>query len=322
MYLIYVDEYGTSGGRLDNPEEPYFALTACIVDEKNWNKLESDILALQRKAIQELTNLGNPPQERFEFHAAEMLQGKKAFKGLPIESQIYYAEELLKIAANNQVKYISIGIAKRILLDQFGLELFLQDEQPNELANIHTLVRARSSPYSISFCSILAMLNMWLTSQIDRGILIFDEHSQYGGLGALGSYSRSRISNQSISNIMAAPFYSDSKVHLPLQVADLVSYLLGREAVAALKRRPVKPSLITKWIDTYYEPFDFGATLELESKEISELSLDIVEEMWPYFNANPAMEDYCRQITEVIYNSFTMTGHIYRSPKNIGDETP
>ncbi|MXV18630.1 DUF3800 domain-containing protein [Deinococcus xianganensis] len=304
MHLIYVDEYGTSGGRLDNSDEPYFSLTACIVDEKNWNKLEEDMMALQRRAIAELTDLGNPPLEKFEFHAAEMMQGKKAFKGMPIESQIFYAEEILKIAVDNDVKYIAVGVNKANLFVHHDMITKLTLRHP-DIENVKTILKARMSPYSLCFCSMLSILGKWLESEIERGVLIFDEHSEYGRLGSLRSYSNSRTDGKMLKNILAAPFFSDSKVHIPLQIADLVSYLSGRASVASIKEKEVKPPIIRTWLDTYYVPFFIRPDSAFIGKDAEEMNLAILEEMWPYTSEAPAINEFSRAITQMVVQGMT-----------------
>lgn len=298
MYLIYVDEYGTSGGQLNDPREPYFSLNAVLVDEKHWNQLETDTLALQRKAIAEFHALGLPITERFEFHAAEMLQGKKLFKGFPIDRQLHYAEELLKIATNNKVKYFRIGIEKTMFHEQLELHR-IPDKTSPEIKNANVVIRTRFSPYSIAFCFLLACLNQILQREVERGILIFDENSQYGKLASLGSYALARTTNKSISNLLAAPFFTDSKVHTPLQIADLMGYISGRIDVARLQDRAVKPSLVQKWFDTFISPFD-AVSPDVHGIEIVDMTLGILEEMWPADFGNPAVNEYCEQVTRAL----------------------
>lgn len=317
MYLIYVDEYGTSGGRLDNPNEPYFALQAAIVDEKHWTALERDMLALQVRVTQELSDLGRPITRKFEFHAVELLQGKGNFSGLPIERQLFYAEQLLRIAAVNHVRYMSVGVEKSVL-HQMIRDTFVDETIAPNMRDAHTVLRARFSPYSMCFCYLLASINRWLSQEIDRGLLIFDENSQYGKLATLGSYAFSRTSNGHIANILAAPFFTDSKIHTPLQIADLVSYLQGRKDVAEIRGQAVRPSIIDTWLKSYIEPFDVASGIILGS-EIKDLTIGILEEMWPAQFDEPLVQDYCDQLTR----NLAILGEIGPStPKNIGDETP
>ena len=317
MYLIYVDEYGTSGGPLDNPKEPYFSLTASLVNEKNWNALEADILQLQRKAIDVFHENGLALTERFEFHAAEMLQGKKLFKGFPIQQQIHFAEELLKIPPLHGVHYATVACQKMILADALSqtISILSDNLEESDLKPIETVLRARVSPYGISFCMMLIAVNIWLTENNDYGVFIFDEHTQYGKFAKLSSYSINRLEDSSMSRILAAPFFTDSKVHTPLQLSDMVGYLMGRRDVAKLQGRNVQPPIINEWLASYSTPYTLKITENLKGSEFSAMILNILEEMWPAEFEDSTLNVILRIATKSLVDGITLA-------KNIGDETP
>jgi|GEM_PF-5639847 len=265
MHLLYIDEYGTSGGPLDNPNERYFSLTVALVDERHWRGLECDILALRNEAADELRER-NPrwvQPEKFEFHAVELLQGKRAFQGLPIPRQHHYAVELLKIGLRHNVKYSVLSIDKLELHRPYvfmreRLEAWKHDHTflpaGFPIDRVHNIVSQRISPYTVAFALALLSANSYLASRGKRGLLIIDETSQHKKLANLHAYGELRSTTQHITHIVAAPFFVSSHIHAPMQLADLVSYLVGRHKSAMIRGQPVKPPIIDEWLGEYVMP--------------------------------------------------------------------
>lgn len=47
FYFIYVDEYGNSGTRVDDPDQPLFLLQAAFVKaDETWMRIESEYVNL------------------------------------------------------------------------------------------------------------------------------------------------------------------------------------------------------------------------------------------------------------------------------------
>jgi len=45
MYLIYFDESGNTGNKLNDPQQPLFVLCALAVPEDKWLQVEQDLQA-------------------------------------------------------------------------------------------------------------------------------------------------------------------------------------------------------------------------------------------------------------------------------------
>src|SRR4051794_37650329 len=67
MHLLYVDESGSTGERLDDRDQPVFTMGGLIVRDEGWRKTSAAVVDLIEGA------LGGDVQPGFELHAHELL---------------------------------------------------------------------------------------------------------------------------------------------------------------------------------------------------------------------------------------------------------
>ena len=67
MKLIYIDDSGNTGKKLDDEKQPLFLLGGFIIDENIWKKVD--------KALNDLKSKYNI--ENMEIHSIEIMNGKK-----------------------------------------------------------------------------------------------------------------------------------------------------------------------------------------------------------------------------------------------------
>ena len=82
MYLIYVDESGNTGARLDDPQQPVDLLAAVFVPEQVWLRgylyWRNQVL-WQTQKLAAHAGMPCPP----ELHAADVYHGARRFRGMP-----------------------------------------------------------------------------------------------------------------------------------------------------------------------------------------------------------------------------------------------
>jgi len=57
VYLIYVDDYGNTDTRLDDPQQPLFLLTTVLVAESGWKAFHRQVYLRARQLQPEAASL-------------------------------------------------------------------------------------------------------------------------------------------------------------------------------------------------------------------------------------------------------------------------
>jgi len=111
MKLIYIDDSGNTGKKLDDDLQPLFLLGGFIIDENDWKKVDKSIEDIKQKY--ELTDI--------EIHAIDVINGKK---GTPydFEQQFDISPYLLAFS------YI-LQISDSYLIEKDNNGILILDEQ-------------------------------------------------------------------------------------------------------------------------------------------------------------------------------------------------
>jgi hypothetical protein len=117
MYLIYVDESGNTGAKLDDSQQPVHFLAAVFVSEEAWldgyEYWRNQVLGLPRA-------LTGPP----ELHAAEVYHGTGRFREIPRSEREELIRAVLSILRDFQLDVVYSACHKK--------RLRLQDRQTQE----------------------------------------------------------------------------------------------------------------------------------------------------------------------------------------------
>ncbi len=253
FYLIYVDDFGNSGGRLDDPQQPLFSLQAALVpvDDGAWMRIERAQVELLDK-IKDRLNLSVPPR----LHAVDFYQRTGHLRGATIEECFGWIEDVLRASSENGVKYVATEIEKRSIFEplQKLAEPFenLKRESPafKELIELFSQ-RKVDYIYELSFIGLIFLLNRILEKMDSYGMIIHDQHGDLEVLSRLKIY-RAFKSQGIISRIIENPIYKDSRIHSMLATADFAGYVRGGMKVDALKGKS-RP-MLSAWNSLYIEP--------------------------------------------------------------------
>ncbi|GEM47175.1 DUF3800 domain-containing protein [Deinococcus cellulosilyticus] len=329
MYLIYIDEFGTSGGRLDNPDEPIFGMTALFVHQNVWSDFERDLILLKRETIENI-KIRNPefnPDDKFEFHGVELIRGSGVFRFLDFPARLKCIEDILKLkqkynieSANLHLNKNTIHMAFKMAEEMLSNSFHVDKQESHRIAGRFMYsVRERFTPYIIMFSMMLMTINEVLKHYNEKGIVLMDEHTQYKRIANLHAYAESRLEFNTLSNVLSAPAYISSHLHIPIQVSDIISYLLGRAEVSHLNGRNVKPEIIIDWINRYLEADGKGNDImkNLSMGLFYDTTYKIIREMFPVRDEDVYFEDILYKFGKLLFENFKFKGR-----KEKGDETP
>jgi len=73
--------------------------------------------------------------------------------------------------------------------------------------------------------------------------------------------------------------------------------------VAEIRNEDVKPAIIKQWIDTYIEPSDISnqeMKMIIHGQEIVDMSVALLEEMWPASFSDLTVQKYCSDTTRML----------------------
>ena len=207
MWLIYLDESGNTGRRLDDLDQPTHWLVAVAVPEGNVIELSRSLDALLGRWL---------PGVDAELHGEALYSGSGPWKGFPPATRIdVYREALGHLDTSGSfVAYASID----------KVQLARRYQNPD-------------SPHLLAFQFLVEKLEQHLRSRISpleqRGLLIADqthEHEAFA-IEILASLQRSGqgvVRGLQLDRIIDTVHFVRSETNRGVQLADLVAYLLNR----------------------------------------------------------------------------------------------
>jgi hypothetical protein len=223
MHLIYVDESGNTGKNLTDAQQPIFVLTALVVPEDKWVPIEQDLFAALNAHFP-----ARPPE--FEVHAAELRNGDRFFRGLPVATRIAFRDEWLKVAQKHNLRLITRAIVKK------RYERWIKNEFP---------VGVSIDPHVVAFPLVAQIVNDYLKNLpgSPRGIFISDEQTTIvGDVEKTIRLLRGIASPLKLSQIIEKGFFIDSRKSLHLQLCDMCAF-------SARKKEEIKAGLPAKPVD-------------------------------------------------------------------------
>ncbi len=261
--FIYIDDYGNTGNRMDDPDQPIFMLTGLVVPSDNLNRLEYEVM----KATLELRDLADKPAEKmfeypdFELHGQDLFSRRnKALSGVPIEARTEMVLRLAKVTVRLGGKIVSTFVDKAKLLQ--AREDLVDSHVSEDIENAKSELKERGipydddklakvyqethrqtyTPYVVGYSTLLVPLNDLLQKQNRFGVLIVDQQNQFKSVHYLNSTRALRLSAQkdktlTFARIIEQPLQGDGKSNPLLQLADVFGYIVGRQIKAEMQGR-------------------------------------------------------------------------------------
>ena len=199
MFLMYVDESGSTGTDLDNKDQPFFILAGICVRDKNWHKTNDYFEQEKIKICPDLKDI--------EIHTNELYNSnpKSPFYKNHWKDNLDILEKLADLISSLNISITFVTIYKKTYKKHFGNNIIVD-------------------PYLYSFSILYEKFNNTLLSADDYGIVFCDELKKMeNSLEIL--YPRLKIENR---NIIEKTFYLNSKKNNFIQIADICSFYINK----------------------------------------------------------------------------------------------
>ncbi len=214
MYLAFLDESGNTGHNLHDLTQPRHYIAAVLVAENQVNEMEKQIFDYRDELCKELSM-----DTLDEFHAGEIIHGKKKWRKVPMEKRIEIFEKVFAVLASCDAKVFHVTINKKFMS------------------------KTSDRPQQFAFQYIFEDIDAWIGRQKtddplrQRVLLVADENkpeeadtynlvvAMKKGGGPVGS---SHGLNRRTSNIVSNVFFLDSQLSAGIQLADMVAYVKNK----------------------------------------------------------------------------------------------
>lgn len=257
FYLIYVDDYGDSSKKLNDPKQTIFSLTASFVKSEYWASLENELLEILIKIKTDFKLSG---VER--LHAVDIYQRVKGYRSIGFDECMSLFEEVLNTIKSHQVKYMSFTRDKkemRATALKIGIRnraaLKLGESVPQEIQKYYDGEEDFLPTYAYAFADMICDVDSKLNELDAYGMLIIDQQDEFQHYSSLEIYKFLRSSG-AISRTVENPLYLDSRTQTLLCIPDFLGYVVG-----GIKRDDLigrdRPNL-RKWFSDLVEPCQFS----------------------------------------------------------------
>ncbi len=199
MYLIYIDESGSTGNDLDNKNQPFFVLSGICIEDKKWHTINDYFEQEKIKICSDLKNI--------EIHTNELFNSnpKSFFYKNYWKDNFIILEKLVDLIASLDIKITNAVVNKKNYKKHFGNNIIVD-------------------PYLYAFAILYNGANKALVEVNDYGIIFCDEiKTMEKSLEIL--YPRLKTENK---NIIERTFYLNSKQNNFIQIADICAFYTNK----------------------------------------------------------------------------------------------
>ena len=248
MKLIYIDDSGNTGKKLDDNLQPLFLLGGFIIDECIWKKVDKTLKTIKSKyGIEDL-----------EIHSIEIMNGKKGtpYKDWDYDKKLKFFEEVLNVVKTFDLKIIYFSVKKANFKKYFQSNYGKEFEQQFNI-----------SPYLLAFSYILQISDSFLISEDSNGMLILDEQDEWKKPANKTFNILTTLADEpeiQIERLLDRSFFVDSSESNMIQLADVISYTTKRYLEIEIKdisktKVIEREKLYNLYKDNIYKPsFDYG----------------------------------------------------------------
>jgi len=249
MQLIYIDDSGNTGKKLDDEQQPLFLLGGFIISEEIWKNVDKEINDLKIKY----------DIENIEIHSIEIMNGKKGtpYKDWEYSKKIKFFEEVLSIVNTYNLKVIYFSVKKENFKKYFQAKYGKDFEQSFNI-----------SPYLLAFSYILQISDSYLIEKNNNGMIILDEQDEWKKPANKTFNILTTLADEpevQIEKLLDRSFFVDSSESNMIQLADMLSYTTKRYLETDIKnmnetKKSEREKLYNIYKDNIYKPtFDYGS---------------------------------------------------------------
>jgi hypothetical protein len=212
MNLIYIDDSGNTGKKLDDSLQPLFLLGGFIVDETIWRDVDNSINTI--KAAYGLSDV--------EVHAIDVMNGKNGtpYKSWDYSKKLAFLKEILSLIEQYDLHVIYFSVKKS------NFKAYFESKYGKGFEQQFTI-----SPYLLAFSYILQISDAYLVSKESNGILILDEQDEWKK-PATKTFNLLRTITEEpevkIEKLIDRSFFIDSAESNMIQLADIIAYTTKR----------------------------------------------------------------------------------------------
>lgn len=246
FYLIYVDEYGNTGDKLDTPDQPYYMLQAAFVKPgENWLNLESGLLDVSL-ALQERMGLKYTPP----LHMVELYQRSGFYTSPPpdieplgVGESFEYLDRVFRLMDTYGVKFVTYGVDKLRLIKAARRKE--SNARPRK-----KIPRFRQ----MTFLVFLTAIDEILRGIDAYGTVFFEqERSDIDNqISSSAAYAAMRKQGL-LTRVLGSPLYRSKRSCPLLAVADFGGYVTGSAILVERFGRKERPRL-SEWFNKYVLP--------------------------------------------------------------------
>ena len=249
MKLIYIDDSGNTGKKLDDSLQPLFVLGGFIIDEDIWKSVDSEICKI--KTLYDI--------EDMEIHSIEIMNGKKGtpYKNWSYEKKLKFFEEVLSLIRKFDLKVIYFSVKKENFKKYFQAKYGKEFEQQFNI-----------SPYLLAFSYILQIGDAYLVEQGSNGMLILDEQDEWKKPANKTFNILTTLADEPelhVEKLLDRSFFVDSSESNMIQLADMIAYTTKRYCEIEVRvfndsKINERKRLYNMYKDHIYKPsFDYGS---------------------------------------------------------------
>lgn len=212
MKLIYIDDSGNTGKKLDDNLQPLFLLGGFIIDEDIWKKVDKEIDNIKIKyAIKD-----------FEIHSIEIMNGKKGtpYKDWNYSKKLQFFEDVLSLINKYDLKVIYFSVKK------INFKSYFQSKYGKDFEQQFNI-----SPYLLAFSYILQISDSFLVANSSNGMLILDEQDEWKKPANKTFNILTTLADEPevhVEKLLDRSFFVDSSESNMIQLADMIAYTTKR----------------------------------------------------------------------------------------------
>lgn len=248
MKLIYIDDSGNTGKKLDDKLQPLFLLGGFIIDEESWKEVDREINTIKLKY----------GIESSEIHSIKIMNGTKGtpYRDWDYNKKLQFFKDTLKIVKKYDLKVIYFSVKKSNFRNYF-------QSKYGEGFEHHFNI----SPYLLAFSYILQISDSYLISNNSNGIIILDKQDEWEKPASKTFNLLRKLVNEpevKIEKLLDRSFFVNSSESNMIQFADIIAYTTKRYLEIEIKKISEKKKLERKELfnvykDNIYKPrFDYG----------------------------------------------------------------
>jgi len=228
LYFAYIDESGNY--EIDNKKSLEYVLTAVVIHERDWVDFQKDCKNLRENVWKELNKgqkeLPDLPND-FELHAKELCNRTNHFRVLEEDDKKWF--NIMK-QIFEKIKSLKLNIISSIIIkDEFKKEYIDVKKWAYTLLieRLQRFVESKIRKNKNEYC-LVVLDSEGPNSDLEKREYI-KEFIEFGTGHGWEEYPE---------NIIETPFIVDSHIHLGVQIADAIAYVLRRYIFKIQERNP------------------------------------------------------------------------------------